>query len=106
MWFQKMLIGREEYLRPMFEACVKIYPVHYKNGTKRFFKVHNMAAVEMHLKGIGKQEPGYIYIPPESTVLVKARVDNKKDEEVVLKYEVTNFLVAPGEGLPVEIKSK
>ena len=54
------------------------------------------------MQGIGEGGPGKLTLPANAITTVKTKVDSKA-EKVELKYQITNFLVAPDKGLPVNV---
>ena len=102
VWHENRLIGRTEHLKPLFDRCVTVSKPHYVNGNNTaFFEVANNALIDLQLKRIGESGPATIALPARSTTI--ARVNLSDDHKAVpLSYSVSNFLIAPEKGLPVE----
>lgn len=100
VWGGPNLVGREEWLKPLFAAMVTVHPAHLKHGDGRtYFKVHNMAPVEIKLVRRGATGPAELTLPAEGTVLVVANFGDAESME--LEYTAENLLVAPETGLDV-----
>lgn len=102
VWHENQLIGRAEYLKPLFDRCVTVSKPHYVNRKNTaFFEVANNALIDLELKRTGKSGPAALTLPARSTII--ARVNLSDDRKAVkLSYTVSNFLIAPEKGLPVE----
>ena len=102
VWHENRLIGRTEHLKPLFDRCVTVSKPHYVNGNNTaFFEVANNALIDLQLKRTGESGPATIALHARSTTI--ARVNLSDDHKVVpLSYTVSNFLIAPEKGLPVE----
>ena len=66
----------------------------------RVLRFGTRSDIEIQLARTGSVGPATLTLPAQSTSLVKIGTDNP-DGPFDLAYEVTNFLVAPGEGLEV-----
>ncbi len=64
--------------------------------------VRNKSDIEVQLQRTGPLGPAAATQPPRSTSLVKIGTNNPQGP-IELAYTVTNFLIAPGEGLPVTL---
>lgn len=104
VWHENRLIGRAEYLKPLFDRCVTIAKPHYVNRNKvAFFEVSNHALIDIELKRTGTSGPGSIHVPARSTIITRTKLpDDNKTEP--LSYTVSNFLIAPDKGLPINFK--
>ena len=112
---EDMVYGREQELAPLFKACVKVKSRKFtKTGVT--FTLENKSSIPIVLtKAPGSEGlwfPRYIVIPPFSTQSVKARpllVDNKQPkfdasmQEVVINFNVDNFLVGPNKPLSFSV---
>lgn len=104
VWYENQLIGREQYLKALFDACVTVSKPHYINGSQNAsFKITNNALIDLELKQIGQSGPGSIKIPARSTTIAKVKLTNDR-KPVKLSYSVSNLLIAPEKGLPVEFE--
>ncbi len=103
VWFEDQLIGREELLRPFFEACVLVGKPNMRSKTNMIVEVRNNCQADICLEPGGQPETRPLVLPARSTVLLKVPVTDAV-EPIALKYTARNFLVAPNEGLPVTLK--
>ena len=101
VWLENQLIGRREYLQPLFEQCVTVEKPHYRKDTTVYFEMNNHALIDIQLERSGKVGPAAITIPARSSVIVKSKVPTDATR-VQLSYVVKNFLIEPDKGLPVE----
>lgn len=105
----KYLLGREEYLKPIFEASVQIVSCNRKQGEINI-QVHNSSCVTFELHSSGKIEsvsfPEGLTLYAGKTVLSKIEIEEKQPpaKELVLPYVVKNLVIAPDKGLPVQLK--
>lgn len=103
VWFKDQLIGREELLRPFFDACVQVSKVNARTKNNLVVEVRNACQADITLESAGQSKPRPIVLPAMSTVLIKVSVSDAV-KPVALKYTATNLLIAPGQGLPVTLK--
>jgi len=103
------LLGREKYLKPIFEGSVQTLGYHVKQGEINI-QIHNSSCVTLELHASGKIEnvsfPQQLTLYAGKTVLSKIKTDQKqpRPEELALPYVVKNLRVAPDKGLPVRLK--
>jgi hypothetical protein len=105
------LLGEEKFLKAIFERSldISVNPSTIKYGKNHYVSIHNSSQIPYELAANGELEnysfPEKIVLWPERTVILNLR--NKAGtglEPVKLPYLVTNLLVAPGTGMPVELK--
>jgi hypothetical protein len=105
------LLGEEKYLKPIFEKSVELWvnPETIKYGKSHYIYIRNNSQVPYKLVANGELEsysfPDEIVLYAERTVILLLR--NKSGaglEPVKLPYLVNNLLIAPGTGMPVELK--
>ncbi|MCD6175328.1 MAG: histidinol-phosphatase [Planctomycetes bacterium] len=102
VWHKNRLIGRAEYLKPLFDRCVTVSKPHYVNRNNiAFFEVANNALIDLELKRIGTSGPASITLPARSTMIARVKLSDDR-KAVKLSYTVRDFLIAPEKGLPVE----
>jgi len=105
----KYLLGRDKYLRPIFEASVQVNSYQDK-PTEINVQLQNSSCVPFELRSAGKIEnvsfPEKLTLHAGKTVLSKVKLEEKKPspKEIVLPYVVENLLIAPDKGLPVQLK--
>ena len=102
VWFKEQLIGREELLHPLFDACIQVGKPTALSKTAVSVPVRNQCQADICLEPIGKARPGPIVVPAMSTILLRAPAV-VAGKSVTLKYTATNFLIAPGRGMPVTL---
>lgn len=107
--------GSEEYLRPLFEACVKVENKKV-TSSEMSFTLHNLSTIPVTLtKAHGSESyyyPRDIQLKPLSSVTVKVRrllVDNKTDkfrpgEKIKANFKVDNFHVGPYKPLTFSVE--
>ena len=108
--FQDMLIGRREYLEPVFKASVKVInpSVTVKGKGSAYVQVENTSDIDYQLIGNNTFDevsaPSRLILYAGKTVLLSFRgnletTTGKKSFE--LKYTVKNLKLTPEDGLPV-----
>ena len=103
VWYQDRVIGRREWLEPLFQECVKVAKPNLRGGKSALVEITNNSPVELKLRRTGSLGPAELTLPAQATVLVKIPTSDRK-QLLELAYAVTNFLVAPDEGLPVVLR--
>jgi 3',5'-nucleoside bisphosphate phosphatase len=99
VWFKDQVIGRQEYLDPLFAACIQVgSPVWRQKSVS--VQVQNNCDTDIHLKRSGGAGPSQLPLPARTTSLVHITIGHAT-ESVQLTYTVTNFLIGPETGLPV-----
>ncbi len=102
VWYQEQLIGRKEWLEPLFHACVRVDPPHLRSKDAVWVTIRNVGEVDIRLERSGKIGPEKLNLPARTTSVVKIGT-SKPAEPIELSYSAVNLLVAPGTGLPVKI---
>lgn len=108
-----LLIGEERFVRPIFEASVEVLnPVVTIPGDNlRYLQIQNRSDIDYELSR-GSAGSELVSVPEElvleggKTVLLPLRgrqEDRTARETVTLSFLVENVLLAPGEGMPIEI---
>jgi hypothetical protein len=103
VWYKNQLIGREQWLRPLFEGALRVHPPHLRGKDAIWVKVSNDCDLDIWLEQRGNVGPGKIHLPARTTSLLKISVPQPR-EPVELSYTATNFLIAPETFLPVTLK--
>jgi hypothetical protein len=98
VWYQNSLIGKEQYLRPLFQQIIKVSDVKKENGNITC-TLSNSALIDLNMERKGMHGPEKLIVPARSSVRVTAK-DTK------LNYSVKNFLTKPKQSLLVEIALK
>ena len=101
VWLNNQIIGREDILRPLFQRCVQMTPAHLRHKNEIWVKMYNDCELDITLQRNSGVGPETISLPPNSTVLLRNKVD-PQTEHPILSYQATNFLIGPGKTLPVQ----
>lgn len=101
VWFKDQIIGRKEYLDPLFEASVQVVSPTWRQKTVTA-QVRNNCDVDISLKRLGNVGPLRLTLPAGATSLVQITVPGAADP-LQLQYTATNFLIGPDTGLPVTL---
>ena len=102
VWWKDHLIGREEWLRPMFEACVQVLPPHHRAKNAVFVHIRNRSEVDIRLERTAGAGPAQLVLPAGTVSLVKINTADP-NQPIRLEYTVANFLVAPKKPLVVTL---
>ncbi len=102
-WVGNRLIGREEHLRPMFEACLVIHKPHHINGNRVYVQMTNNCDLDIELKRIGDIGPKAISIPANSTQMIRFP-GGALDVVEGLSYQAVNFEPQPETGMTIHLK--
>jgi len=102
VWYKDRLIGRKEWLEPLFAASVQVDPPHLRTKDAVFLTVRNLCEADFVLQRTGKVGPQTLTLPARSTSLLKISTPAPA-QALALEYTVTNLWIAPETGLPVRI---
>lgn len=102
VWFADQVIGRKEWLEPLFAASVRVAPPHLRGKSDLWVEIHNGCDADVKLERTGKIGPAQLTLPARTTSLVRITT-SKPNDPVALEYTATNFLIEPGKGLPVTL---
>ncbi len=103
IWYKNQIIGRQPYVEALFEASVKMLDFEYVNDDTVCIEVQNDSDVPVELERTGKIGPASLSLEPHTMARVKAKV-GQGQEPAVFEYTVTNYLIGPGQGLPVRLQ--
>ena len=105
VWFEHNLIGREEFLHPLFQESLKVQKVAYHEKIAEVV-LSNDCAVDFILENAGE----YSFFNKTRTFVIKAgeklRLGVKTGEvldQFILKFKVKNLLITPEDCLVAEI---
>lgn len=101
IWFEDKIIGRREYLEPLFAGAVRVTGIE-RDGKVVRFCLRNESSLPMQLQRAEGRGPKEATLPPDSTLRVKLTASSP-EETIKLSYVVKNFLIGPDTGLPVSI---
>jgi len=105
------LIGKEEFLRPIFENSIQISDKELTlKGNKRFYvQIRNTSDIDYRLEGNGDLPmmhfPWWLTLPAQKTVLleVKRRAEDATGTHTLsVPYKVTNLLIGPDQPMPIK----
>ena len=101
VWFQNLLIGRQEELMPLLEASLNISNLNYRPQTSvAEVSLTNLSDADFELRYVGDYTFVYsadrIRIPAHESITVLVKPGDTL-ESVSLKFVVENALFAPGE---------
>jgi hypothetical protein len=100
VWCCNRVIGREEVLAPLFDECVKVRPSHLTTKNARWVEIENRCELNITLESLSGRSS--ITLPAGTTTLV--RLDPATaTRPAAAQYRATNFLVAPGRSLEVNL---
>jgi 3',5'-nucleoside bisphosphate phosphatase len=102
VWFKDKLIGRKEWLDPLFDACIHIGRPHQGPKNSMVVEIRNLCDANIRMKRLGNKGPAEIILPAQCTSLVTIG-SVKQAEQMELSYTAENFLIAPKTGLPVTL---
>lgn len=102
-WNKNEVIGLEKYLKEIFAQSITISETFLKKDNAMYVEISNSSDIHFDLERTGEEGPQSFQIPARSSVQIRRQAEGETNA-ASLKYEVTNLLVAPGKGLPVELK--
>jgi len=100
VWYMHQLIGRKEWLEPLFARSVQVVEPTMQRDTKLWVGIRNTSAIDIQLERTGDVGPAKLTVPAGATALVTLEVRGE-GRPLQLRYTATNFLTAPATGLPV-----
>jgi len=103
VWYKDQLIGRKEWLEPLFAKSVQVVPPNLRSGRNAWVEIRNVCNADVRLERTGGSGPAQLVLPARATTLVKIRV-GEATGPVELKYTAVNFMIAPETGLPVVLE--
>lgn len=115
VYTDNLLIGKEEFLKPIFQNSVEIVNNDLDlNGSGTFYvQVKNKSEVPFYLVSMeqpnGLEYPKEIILYPERTIIMQIEVSRQNindSPEVKLPFIVKNLLINKDTGLPVELVIK
>lgn len=100
VWCKDRLIGKEEFLRPLFDASVELARPHLRTKDGISLEVRNLGDADVRLRRAGRVGPAEITLPARTTILLKIAVSDSS-KPLDLTYTATNFLTGPNAGMSV-----
>lgn len=99
-WSSKLLAGKEEHVRALFDACVSMSPSYYSSTKKdkatKYYKITNASDLYFELELTSGEGTKRITLYPQSTQIVTATAGQSS-----LTYEVTTAYVRSDKHLSV-----
>ena len=100
VWFDHYLIGKEEYLTPLVEACIKVQSAGYigktsvlrveiKNTSDADFILENQSSYTFNTNG------GVVFLKPHTTLVLEVKTKSTLTS-INLPFTVLNAITAPG----------
>jgi hypothetical protein len=101
-WASKYLLGKEEHVRSLFEAAVKIAPSHYTEGkakgkATRYYQITNNSDLYFELELREGNGTGRVILYPRSSQLISAA-----DGTASLSYEVVTTYIRSDRHLTID----
>lgn len=106
VWFKDQLIGREELLRPFFDACVQVSKPNTRSKTSMYVEVRNNGHADICLEPTNLPpvpQPRLLVLPANSTALLRIPITDASKPGVVTCV-AKNFLIGPDKCLQVTLK--
>ncbi len=102
VWLNNQIIGRQDFLRPLFEAAVTFAAEPADSEGAFIVTINNTALIDLDLQREDTADSQHISVPARSEISVLIHTDPEQ-EVASLSYQVRNFLMAPDQGLLVRI---
>jgi hypothetical protein len=103
VWFQDRLIGKREWLEPLFHQCVQIERPHLRTEKAVWFQIRNRSSMDIRLQRVGTVGPAELTLPADTVTLLTVSMP-KPPVPVELSYMATGFVIEPDTGLPVVLR--
>jgi hypothetical protein len=100
LWFEKKVLGRQEYLEALFNNAARVTDVQREQKVTRF-TLRNDSDLPLELKRVGRLGPQELILPANTVIRVHVNV-GPAENQVELSYVANNFLIGPEKGLPVQ----
>lgn len=98
VWYKNQLIGRREFLMPMFEACVEVDQPRLTDKRTLALTIHSKAMIDLELEDVSPNGKTAVTVPAFSDATVELPVTDQQ-YSLMVDYQVKNFQVKPGQGL-------
>ncbi len=83
-------------------TAVQIHKPHHRKDDTIWFEVTNNSDIDIETQGLEEEGQEKLTLPANTITMIKKKVDSKA-EKAELKCQITNFLIAPDKGLPVNV---
>ncbi len=76
-WASKYLMGKEENVRSLFNACIEVLPSHYSEANRdgktiKYYQINNNSDLYFELERTAGSGPGRIVLYPQSSQVISA----------------------------------
>lgn len=103
VWWKDQLIGRKEWLEPLFHELIEVSPPHLRSDKAAWVQIRNVGNADIRLERSGNLGPATLDLPAGTTSLVQIAA-RKSEGPLELKYTAKNLLIGPDAGLPVILR--
>ncbi|MBC8876976.1 MAG: histidinol-phosphatase [Planctomycetes bacterium] len=103
VWYMEQLIGRREFIEPLFVQCIRVAKPHLRSSNAVWVAIENVCDLDVHLERTGSVGPAELELPARTTYLLNIRTKRPADP-IEMAYTATNLLIAPEQGLPVTLR--
>lgn len=110
VWFKNMLIGREEHLDPLLQACLTIKSASYPEGQQILrVTLDNNSDATFRLRNLSRYtfygDTDYVEVPAHGSVPLEVKTPAKV-AGIALDFEVLNALTAPKKNAKISLSSQ
>lgn len=109
VYFENKIIGRREYLDAIFQNSIVVKSV-VRYSNRYGITLYNSSGIPLEISKAKGNDPAFEFfrtttVSPGGHRNITIYIDNAEEfDHIELKLNVENFLIAPGEGLPVIMK--
>ena len=109
-YFKDLIVGKEEFLRPLFESSIKVNSANYIGDTKVLkLEIENVSNAKLLLDNESMYSfhahADIVEIPAKGKVNLEVKTLESK-EEILLEFQVLNGITAPNQHPSIELKVK
>lgn len=97
-WSSKYIAGKEEHVRNLFNACVKISPEFHSKNNRGYFEIKNNSDLYFELKLHSGNATSSVTLFPQSSQIITAA-----DGQESVEYEVTTAFIRSDRHLIVKL---
>ncbi|MDW3649584.1 MAG: Sb-PDE family phosphodiesterase [Bacteroidia bacterium] len=107
-YFKDLIVGKEEFLKPLFESSLKINSAKYRGDTQvLLIELENVSNAKILLDNSSRYSfhahSDIVEIPAKGTIKLEVKTLEIK-EEILLNFEVLNGIIAPNQHPAIELK--
>jgi 3',5'-nucleoside bisphosphate phosphatase len=104
VWFHGQVIGRQEWLAPLFERSISDLRPTRREGDRLWLTAENLTSTDIQLERTGRVGPPTLTLPAQATTSFWIAVEPGRPAPSELPYVATNFFIGPDKPLPVKLK--